>query len=1853
MHACVRFLYLFLITISIIIPGYLPARSNDDENPERREQKFIHFRYGSEIAVNRSPGGIYTAHAVPPTPSDSQIQAGQVRIKETLKPMEGRTLDVADTLKVYASAGEGGFHAIHGSIGSGDISSKVNRELGLGRQKFHEEVLIELAKIVQPKTKGLGINDFGSGADPAKINAKGDIDFTLYAKAAGVEAEWLVDQYNKTFRNLAKSKYGVDITPDQMDIVAHRYDATIPDWRTRENIADFEVKLRTGTKLLKANPEAYFLEGAYLQQIMGRSIKPGKKTFTWFVPDSSQENGIRKISINASQVPQFFYNPKQSKGLGFGGAVGNYHFHHAHSDSFIDKTKYVLRSLDNGPGLLIVGKRGDYQDIGSMVDVTEGKKDDKGRQERRRIVDDLYDSPQMRYSKDLRDEIFETYEICRKARIAKDKGKHLSDAEIYSGLVDHIKKISLVKIDDATALKMAKQTFNSTSELILTSNVIRSAKSRARDWLRPHTLKERISFEDENGNLVSVRAGKEDLKRLQFSAFREIHDAIQILQQDNKHHVIEQLKKQNPVLKKDIEIIENIIKRKREMMLAPEGENPETKMSYRQKAAQGVIDAWDQMGQQAEDSPLWDRALKNAKDAWATGQALENYIYSNLTSAVIFGAGKKYGPVFEHMRQSTEATNKMIMDPVWMTRISRANSVVHILTLYVEEGSFNEKVIKEAVIEGLSHFPLIGMPIDIYRGTVSSLLNYDGSATGLVKVTAGSGLGQIVLSQFIPGYGPVILVVNTAKGVVRLGGTVLFTPLKNQRIKLAYQGYLDPVDIEPGSALYEHFLKQTGTEEIRNTIAWWMNSTGRKDRIYSPRPSVLHPIDPDMKMSVEERRKAVLKYFQPQIAALFKQRWGDAATVKGEPNLYAATESEFLPKIMYKHVHEWWEGKGVFSEYDSLAVKRMMDEYYGQEMKSKLSHMLISDYIAGKGELIKQENEWYTSLKKLFAIAAGYLEAYTKTYMQDLLGIREAHKQAAMYFMGLEQEDAQKIAPKIEIVSSPKVILGKDQAGNELPIVEKINIRAKVQASDTAEHPAPFRIGFEIKTAKHSKNLAESDDFSFKMTPDEIPKDITIRAIAYDANNKPFHAHDITIPIIYQQASAQYDGGDSLEEVFERMEALAEKAEEMASETVEKSNETNTKLNTASGSYNRLVAEKNKKEKNLPLAEQHLKDILGMIGSAQNSVASGESSVGKLNSTAGKARELSNEICESIAQINNDPSNRNMILSQNTSKTDMLKSLLPAGRKERENYASTKQHVHNRVKQIDRKLNDSYELIDPRQNSLDEGGTLDLLIDADLSGAAAKENLAVIKDILTDADLEYAKGKAFIADLSNDQRGHEMQNRLDGLMERIKKAEERARTAVASFKGKVDKLTKDLLSMGRQIETVNNRIQKFLNGVKQSKSDREKLSQKADDLEKDQQFVDESIRQIETAILDADICSENVQNAAQEQNLNECNEITQLLNTAYKNNDTRTYNDLLVRYRNCPQYETAQNIYNQMIHRNNQCNDLTNQLNAANKSGDSRTYGVLLNQYKDCAHYNQAVSIYNSMLQTDRYCNEITNQLNAASSRGDIRTYQSLLDGYKNCNHYNDALAVYNNMVRDANNRHCTTLLAQLNDAQRRRDVAAYGRLLNQARNCSFYNQAYNIYTGMQNQQNLQAFNNMLSGLMGMINQQNSGGSTPPPRPGVNSGPPVNRPPQNTGEVTANTGGMSRDACEKKFCPVCATGGSVDLLGVSVNKQCNDCRARYKTKIEDCMRGGVSANRPDNTMSQFRNYQVVKCRVPIKDYQGRVMYYKDIFDFSGPNRGRPANANCTVVQNGTWEECIDLARKYNQRYNTGHNVLAW
>ena len=132
-----------------------------------------------------------------------------------------------------------------------------------------------------------------------------------------------------------------------------------------------------------------------------------------------------------------------------------------------------------------------------------------------------------------------------------------------------------------------------------------------------------------------------------------------------------------------------------------------------------------------------------------------------------------------------------------------------------------------------------------------------------------------------------------------------------------------------------------------------------------------------------------------------------------------------------------------------------------------------------------------------------------------------------------------------------------------------------------------------------------------------------------------------------------------------------------------------------------------------------------------------------------------------------------------------------------------------------------------------------------------------------------------------------------------------------------------------------------------------------------------------------------------------------------------------------------------------------------------------------------------------------------------------------------------------------------------------------------------------------------------------SGGSTYKPPPTSTS----SRPPAGTTTVTSSgSQPMSREECERKFCPECTN--SVSLLGQSVSPQCMDCRKRKQNDIEKCMRGEKTG---PGTQHVAKEYKVI-CY--LNDINACISY--DVVKISAPINGR-----YRTVYPGpdTWDKC--------------------
>lgn len=1037
-----RWLALLVATIF-----FLPSASaSADRNNEEYTPSFV---YVGNFVSGHAGGNTHTEQDTHgPSYSAQEVAQRQEGVRQFLSGKSG-ALTAADVAEVYHRAGH--FSVIHGMVGSGEIDAATSRRLGEGRAKLVEMVLGDLAVSLKSQGGKLGINDFGSG----EMNAKTDMDMTLYPEGENIQAAWLTEEFKSRFRKIA----GID--PAQMDVVVHRYDATIPDWRQQRGVAEFEIKLRVGRDLLRRNPEAYFLEGAFVQEVMGRSVKEGAKTFRWLDAEGGQ---VKAEHMNAAEVPQFFYRPDVKPRFAWGAAVGNWHFYNAHAGDPAAQAKYLLRSLDEGAALAVQAderfrqlKRASYADLPESV--------------RHAVVDRLYGH----LSPEARAEAFLALEVASDIRARKAKGLPIGDDVVLEPFVEQQRRMAAdpSRQEASVLLDRARDSYRRASQVLLVENIMQSAQPRFTDWLSPRpddVVHRTVQFVDKNGNLQELSYTPEMQKRLQYAAFFELMDSVELLPQKT----VERLKRENPRFTRDIEILEGIVRKRREMLLLP----PDVDLpladalELRRRAAQSVLDAYDALSRSANGGKL----LERAKAGYAFGQAFENWAKSRMGDALVHVSGKAgYGPLLDDFRLQAQAVDQSLGSSAWLARMTYANSVTSVLTEYVKQGGVNEQVLKTVLLEGLNYIPVVNMVVDIQRG-------------------GGTAVAQVFLVQFVPGYGQVMLVINTAKGVVNLGGAMVLEPLKRDKILFAYQGYLDPQDaglIFPGVTR----------------------------RIDSPRPHLLHPVDPAGRLTVDQRREGFYAYLSPRVHELVRRRLNiQRPEDKVEARWWNEAESELLPQIVNHYVFQWWNAQGPFAGFDELTVKRAMDAYYGEEIRTELVRLLVQDYLTGK--VIHTEKQLYDPLMNDLARVGGRENAIEEVLQAERERIRRSDganelADGGYVTQGAVLAEMPRIQPAVTITAAPRVVKERSAAGREVERIESYGLRAVISASPDEMHPGPFRVSWEMQPLDQGvQSLAQRGK---RVEMETAADKVKVTAILLDANGRPVERASLVLPVRKQR----------------------------------------------------------------------------------------------------------------------------------------------------------------------------------------------------------------------------------------------------------------------------------------------------------------------------------------------------------------------------------------------------------------------------------------------------------------------------------------------------------------------------------------------------------------------------------------------------------------------------------------------------------------------------------------------------------------------------------------------------------------
>lgn len=1153
------------------------------------------------FAANSSSGG-----------DEAILAQRQKDVADFLETKKG-PLTKSDIVKLYDLAGH--FEVIHGMLGPDNIISAArSREIGKLRQEIHNEVLEALTRKLKNEniTARLGVNDFGSGSDPATVNAKTDIDFTLYPLSDKVGGDRLTAEYKNLFKKVT-AQYGASIDPGKMDIVAHRYEAAIPDWRKARSLADFEIEIRRGTTLLKQNPDAYFLEGAYVQQVMGRSVKSGVQTFTWYEADA--EGKVSSENINASEVRQYFYTPEVSGRYAWGGAVGNWHFFNSHSNDLAAQAKYLLRSVDDGIGQMLPSgdKLGDYANL--------------PHRERKELIDKIYN----KIPQEIRFQIKLALDTAANIRQLKANNTlDLSTTEglqkAYAPILEYEKVVkyhgALPDLKPEALAKMAADRFNRVSKRILLENMIRSSSPRFRDWLAPKVKPELVR---RDGKRIRIDPDKKE--RLQYDAFFELRDSLQLMDDS----AIELIKRQNPKFRSEIEILEGIIEKQREAMLAPDGSDPDQALKKRKQAVQAL----KKLSHQLLVSSLFTMsasvglALETVDNAWAKGQEWEDWLQQGMVDALLMKANRPdVAQMLQHLRESASATNERLVSPEWMNRIGKCNSLVTVLTEYIRQGEVNIEVAKVAFWEGVGYIPVLGMAIDIKSGGLTTVYN-------------------LALVQFVPGYAPVSLYIHTMKGLANLVGVIIFEPIKKDKVLMAYQGYLEP------------------SEAGIFTSGW-------RKRQESPRPALLYFVDPGRKLNLEERRKRFYEFFNPRVVEATNQLMGHGPDIDNEE--WVKKAGEILVKEVRKYVKHWWDGTGEWSQFDTLALERAVDVHYEKELRPQLEDLLVKDYMAGQRlaalETSKTKEKEFEELRDEMQSIAG----------QDLLldqefdRVRGELPDAGEIAYAMALDDMPEVKPGIEIIAAPRIVEREDNSGKKTYDIEKVNLRAIITAS-TKSHPYPWRVEWEVNPGSGTSQIVKQENEKFETTPIDRDNEITIIARAYNGNNEMITTEEILLKIEPEQleeekTEEEIDKNDlaGLDETLEALSQAARDAETLEEEALALCQTALQQAQTEKAQVQQPERDTtvensvNQLESKAAMFPQQLQAVTQYLAEAEKEAIA-------TNDTAHQLETLSLEICEKTQAIQNTQSmeEQQQLFAEIQAMKPDLRNLLTQAKEHKEN----------------------------------------------------------------------------------------------------------------------------------------------------------------------------------------------------------------------------------------------------------------------------------------------------------------------------------------------------------------------------------------------------------------------------------------------------------------------------------------------------------------------------------------------------------------------------------------------------------
>lgn len=656
-----------------------------------------------------------------------------------LKAEKEDSFDHQDVIELYRLAGNG--FLVQGLV-ENVISQTDSLKIGKIRKQLHLEVI---KKLIQEKSFGerIGVNDFSPIQDlETNFDPLNAIEFSLYCDNQRIQGEDLVKKYNQFFSKMHQ------IEAKTLNIFATNFEDILPDWQKCTGVAMHRLSLSELPP--QVEEQKVFFQNIPESPITDQRTHPGIAAFQWYSFDENDK--LISFLKNPALEKAFYYQPDVSSLYAWGASISLWHYYNAYSSSLMEKANILLRSIDEGVGLLLGAQK-----TGQFIDLPLDQRND--------LIQNIYES---RFSEDEIERIQAA--LNTSVKIVQDKSYHdfstlTNFLNLFRPFLDFEKKLSVIDIEDKELMGIILKRYDKTCQRILIENNLLTSSHKYKNWLNPSILEnQNLTLVSPDGSTNKVAITNSMLDSTRLSTLIEIKNALTVM----NYSMYQQFLEQNPASESEIELLWNLIEKHKQMISAPDRVPNRVAALYRKNRANEVLADYRKLKQTFKShsyaSSNWQLNLNPSIDEDQFNAWVSNSIEDGFSSMT---GGSKYVPIFQKLETDLVGNPQLLLSSSWLIKLNRLDDLIEILKIYAREGAITQNVLKNALFENLSYVP-----------GISTLYTLTGN---LLEDST------FQLTRAMPGYKEISFSCRLNHHRIEIVRFTKLEPIKNDQVKSAFQ----------------------------------------------------------------------------------------------------------------------------------------------------------------------------------------------------------------------------------------------------------------------------------------------------------------------------------------------------------------------------------------------------------------------------------------------------------------------------------------------------------------------------------------------------------------------------------------------------------------------------------------------------------------------------------------------------------------------------------------------------------------------------------------------------------------------------------------------------------------------------------------------------------------------------------------------------------------------------------------------------------------------------------------------------------------------------------------------------------